>query len=93
MVAHAQEISPRMTGQKFQLVVHGGAGTIERSEMTPEKEQEYRAGIENALRAGREILQGGGSSLDAVEAAVRVLEDDPHFNAGKGSVFTSAGTI
>src|SRR4029077_204454 len=50
-------------------------------------------GIENALRAGREILQGGGSSLDAVEAAVRVLEDDPHFNAGKGSVFTSAGTI
>src|SRR5580765_3863710 len=61
--------------------------------MTPEKEQEYRAGIENALRAGREILQSGGSSLDAVEAAVRVLEDDPHFNAGKGSVFTSAGTI
>jgi len=82
-----------MTGQKFQLVVHGGAGTIERSEMTPEKEQKYRAGIENALRVGREILQGGGSSLDAVETAVRVLEDDPHFNAGKGSVFTSAGTI
>ena len=82
-----------MTRQKFQLVVHGGAGTIERSRMTPEKEPEYRAGIENALRAGREILQGGGSSLDAVEAAVRVLEDDPHFNAGKGSVFTSAGTI
>ena len=82
-----------MTRQKFQLVVHGGAGTIERSQMTPEKEQEYRAGIENALRVGREILQGGGSSLDAVEAAVRVLEDDPHFNAGKGSYFTSAGTI
>ena len=81
-----------MTGQKFQLVVHGGAGTIERSKMTPEKEQEYRAGLENALRAGREVLQGGGSSLDAVEAAVRVLEDDPHFNAGKGSYFTSAGT-
>ncbi len=56
------------------------------------QEQEYRAGIEHALRAGREILDGGGSSLDAVEAAVRVLEDDPHFNAGKGSVFTSAGT-
>src|SRR5213083_2135911 len=93
MVAHAQEISPRMTGQKFQLVVHGGAGTIERSKMTPEKEQEYRAGLENALRAGREILQRGGSSLDAVEAVVRVLEDDPHFNAGKGSVFTSAGKI
>jgi len=81
-----------MTGQKFQLVVHGGAGMIERSKMTPEKEQEYRAGLENALRAGREVLQGGRSSLDAVEAAVRVLEDDPHFNAGKGSYFTSAGT-
>ena len=93
MVAHAQEISPRMTRQKFQLVVHGGAGTIERSKMTPEKEQEYRAGIENALRTGREILQANGSSLAAVEAAVRVLEDDPHFNAGKGSVFTSAGKI
>ena len=66
MVAHAQEISPRMTGQKFQLVVHGGAGTIERSKMTPEKEQEYRAGLENALRAGREVLQGGGSRLDPV---------------------------
>ena len=60
--------------------------------MTPEKEQQYRAGLENALKAGYSILQRGGSSLDAVEAAVRVLEDDPHFNAGKGAVFTSAGT-
>jgi beta-aspartyl-peptidase (threonine type) len=93
MLAHAQEISPTMTREKIQLVVHGGAGTIERSTMTPEREQEYRAGIENALRVGRGILQSGGSSLDAVEAAVRELEDDPHFNAGKGSVFTGAGTI
>jgi L-asparaginase / beta-aspartyl-peptidase len=77
---------------RIALAVHGGAGTIERSKMTPEREREYRAGIENALRAGREILDRGGSSLDAVEAAVRVLEDDPHFNAGKGSVFTSAGS-
>lgn len=74
------------------LAVHGGAGTIERSSMTPEREKEYRAGIENALRAGAKILSGGGSALDATEAAVRVLEDDPHFNAGKGAVFTSAGT-
>jgi beta-aspartyl-peptidase (threonine type) len=73
-------------------VIHGGAGTIERSEMTPEKEREYRAGLERALTAGYEILKRGGSSLDATEAAVRVLEDDPHFNAGRGSVFTSAGT-
>src|SRR5438094_1162269 len=87
MVAHGQEISSRMTEQKIQLAVHGGAGTIERSKMTPEKEQEYRTGLENALRAGREILQRGGSSLDAVEAVVRVLEDDPHFNAGEGLSF------
>ncbi|HYY13130.1 MAG TPA: isoaspartyl peptidase/L-asparaginase [Chthoniobacterales bacterium] len=74
------------------LVVHGGAGTIERKEMTPEKERAFRDGLERALRAGYEILQRGGSSLDATEVAVRVLEDDPNFNAGKGAVFTSAGT-
>jgi L-asparaginase / beta-aspartyl-peptidase len=81
-----------MNKRKFGLVIHGGAGTMERGKMTPEKEQEYRAGLERSLKAGLEILQRGGSSLDATEAAVRVLEDDPHFNAGKGAVFTSAGT-
>jgi beta-aspartyl-peptidase (threonine type) len=81
-----------MEKTKFRLVIHGGAGTIERSEMTPEREREYRGGLERALAAGYDILKRGGSSLDATEAAVRVLEDDPHFNAGKGSVFTSAGT-
>lgn len=80
-----------MQSPKFGLVVHGGAGTIQRSTMTPDKEREYRGGLERALKAGYEILKTGGSSLDATEAAVRVLEDDPHFNAGKGSVFTSAG--
>ena len=59
--------------------------------MTPEAERQYRAGIENALRAGWEVLQHGSSSLDATEAAIRVLEDDPLFNAGKGSVFNAAG--
>ena len=78
--------------KKFGLVIHGGAGTIERSKMTPEGEREYRAGLERALAAGYEILKRGGSSLDATESAVRDLEDDPHFNAGKGAVFTSAGT-
>jgi beta-aspartyl-peptidase (threonine type) len=78
--------------KKIGLAIHGGAGTIERSKMTPEREREYRAGLERALTAGYEILKRGGSSLDATEAAVRVLEDDPDFNAGKGSVFTSAGT-
>ena len=86
------EKQPNMKAQKIGLVIHGGAGTIERSEVTPEKEREYRAGLERALAAGYEILKRGGSSLDATEAAVRVLEDDPHFNAGRGSVFTSAGT-
>jgi beta-aspartyl-peptidase (threonine type) len=76
---------------KIGLVVHGGAGTMERGKMTPEAEHQYRVGIENALRAGWEILQHGGSALDATEAAVRVFEDDPLFNAGKGSVFNAAG--
>src|SRR5438552_14367898 len=78
--------------KKFGLVIHGGAGIIERGRMSAGHEQEYRAGLDRALGAGYEILKGGGSSLDATEAAVRVLEDDPHFNAGKGAVFTNAGT-
>ena len=76
---------------KIGLVVHGGAGTMQRGKMTPERERDYRAGIENALRAGWTILQRGGSALDATEAAVRALEDNPLFNAGKGSVFNAAG--
>jgi len=83
---------PNMQQSKIGLVVHGGAGTIERSKMTPEREREYRAGVERALSAGYEILKRGGSSLDAAEAAVRVFEDDPRFNAGRGSVFTNIGT-
>jgi L-asparaginase / beta-aspartyl-peptidase len=77
---------------KFGMVIHGGAGTIERSEMTPESEQAHRAGLEQALKAGYAILERGGASLDAVEAAVRVLEDNPLFNAGRGAVFTHEGT-
>jgi beta-aspartyl-peptidase (threonine type) len=88
----APENELKMQTKKFGFVVHGGAGTIERSKMTPEREREYRVGLERALTAGYEILKRGGSSLDATEAAVRVLENNPHFNAGKGAVFTSAGT-
>lgn len=73
------------------LVVHGGAGMLERGTMSPEGEQAARDGLTRALRAGGAILDAGGTSLDAVEAAVKVLEDDPHFNAGKGSVFTYEG--
>src|SRR5437016_9659041 len=93
-LAEAQQFGrmSSMKENKIGLVVHGGAGTMERGKMTPERESEYRAGIENALRAGWEILKHGGSSLDATEAAVRVLEDDPLFNAGKGSVFSAADT-
>ena len=86
------ENNRNMETKKIGLAIHGGAGTIERSNMTPEKEREYRSGLERALSAGYEILNRGGSSLDATEAAVRVLEDDPRFNAGRGSVFTCAGT-
>src|SRR5437763_9796158 len=81
-----------MPGKKFSLAIHGGAGTIAPEQITPAIERELRAGLQQSLDAGRAILQNGGSSLDAVVAAVRVLEDDPLFNAGRGAVFTSAGT-
>lgn len=77
--------------QKYVMVIHGGAGTILKSQMTPGREQAYKAALEQALRSGYAILQRGGSSLDAVEAAVKVMEDSPLFNAGKGAVFTSEG--
>ncbi len=78
--------------RKFALAIHGGAGTIDRSKITLERERAYREGLERSLHAGYDVLAKGGASLDAVEAAVRVLEDDPHFNAGKGAVFTDEGT-
>ena len=73
------------------LAIHGGAGTILRENMTAEQEAEYRAKLEEALRVGHQILQDGGSSLDAVTATVQVLEESPLFNAGKGAVFTHDG--
>lgn len=76
----------------FSLAIHGGAGTLLRGQMTPTKEQEYTAALQQALDAGHAVLSKAGSALDAVEAAVLVLEDCPLFNAGRGSVFTAAGT-
>jgi beta-aspartyl-peptidase (threonine type) len=76
---------------KFSLAVHGGAGTILKSDLTTELEAEYHAGLRAALDAGHEILAAGGSALDAVTAAVCALEDAPLFNAGCGAVFTSDG--
>ncbi|WP_161889241.1 isoaspartyl peptidase/L-asparaginase family protein [Pontibacter russatus] len=76
---------------RITLVIHGGAGTITRDNMTPEKEKAYTAQLNEALKTGFAILEKGGSSLDAVEATVRVMEDSPLFNAGKGAVFTNEG--
>jgi beta-aspartyl-peptidase (threonine type) len=75
----------------FSLAIHGGAGTITRSSMTSDKEQKYLQALDAALKAGETILKNGGTSLDAVSAAVQNLEDCPLFNAGKGSVFTNSG--
>lgn len=73
------------------LVIHGGAGVIERGSLEPETEKGIRAALQQALDAGGSVLDGGGSALDAVEAAVLVLEESPHFNAGRGAVFNAAG--
>ncbi|HEY0413112.1 MAG TPA: isoaspartyl peptidase/L-asparaginase [Allosphingosinicella sp.] len=80
------------TAPGWKLVLHGGAGVIERSRLSAAQERELRDGLDAALRVGAGILAGGGSALDAVEATARILEDDPHFNAGRGSVFTYQGT-
>ena len=85
MAAHAQD-KPRTA-----LVIHGGAGVIERSALGAAEEREVRAALNRALDAGNAVLAKGGSALDAVEAAVVVLEESPHFNAGKGAVFNADG--
>jgi beta-aspartyl-peptidase (threonine type) len=77
---------------KISIAIHGGAGTILKKDLTPEKEAAYLVALNNALDAGYAILEKGGSSLDAVEQAVISLENTPLFNAGKGSVFTENGT-
>jgi beta-aspartyl-peptidase (threonine type) len=76
---------------KWSLAIHGGAGVIERGDLTAAQEAAYRASLNAALAAGQKVLAAGGSSLDAVEATVRLLEDDPLFNAGRGAVFTADG--
>src|SRR5688572_1414196 len=84
--AQAAPRSPRAV-----LVIHGGAGTIDPSKITPELEKQYHAALTRALEAGYTVLNSGGTSLDAVQAAVIVMEDDPLFNAGRGAVYTSDG--
>lgn len=84
--ATAPEPAPR-----WSIVVHGGAGVIERASLTPELEAQYRAAMQRALTTGGSILERGGPSIDAVEAVIREMEDDPLFNAGRGAVFTAEG--
>ncbi len=77
--------------QKFSIAIHGGAGTILREDMTPELEQAYMNGLQDAVNAGFAVLEEGGSATNAVKAAIVILEDNLLFNAGRGSVFTKKG--
>ncbi len=76
---------------RWAIVMHGGAGVIERSSMTPGRDAAYREGMDEAIRAAAKVLDENGSAVDAVEAGLRVLEDNPLFNAGKGAVFSAEG--
>jgi beta-aspartyl-peptidase (threonine type) len=76
---------------EWAIVIHGGAGVITRDKMTPAMDKDYRVALAEALNTGKKILSQGGSSLDAVEMTIRVMEDNPLFNAGKGAVFTHDG--
>jgi beta-aspartyl-peptidase (threonine type) len=88
-VAAQQPATPQ--AHHWALVLHGGAGVIERASMEPKMEAAYRASIKQATEAAAKVLDGGGSAVDAVEAAIHILEDDPLFNAGRGAVFTAEG--
>ena len=83
--------APTAPHMAWGLVLHGGAGVITRAKLTPEREAAIRAELERALRAAHAVLARGGSSVDAVTAAITILEDSPLFNAGKGAVFTHDG--
>lgn len=91
LVFISSALSAQDYSDKITLVVHGGAGTITRASMTPEKEKAYKDVLNQALQAGFKILKDGGTSVKAVEATIRVMEDSPLFNAGKGAVFTNEG--
>lgn len=82
---------PDIASTGWTLMIHGGAGSMSRDDLSPQEDARGRAGLQSALDAGCAILASGGTALDAVEAAVKILEDDPHFNAGRGSVFTYEG--
>ena len=83
---------PKIETNKYAIAIHGGAGTITRKNMTPEKEEAYRSKLTEALNTGYVVLENGGSSLNAVESTIKILEKSDLFNAGKRAVFTNAGT-
>lgn len=85
------QTGPRIESRSYAIAVHGGAGVIRKGSLSAEKEAAVRKALEAAVLRGKEILERGGSSLDAVEAAVKLLEDAPEFNAGRGAVFTADG--
>lgn len=91
---HAQAQSPAAKpAAGFVLVIHGGAGVVPKDDLTPAAEKASRATLDAALLAGHDVLARGGKAVDAVIAAIRILEDSPLFNAGKGSVLTAVGTV
>jgi len=77
---------------RWAIVMHGGAGVIERASMKPDTEAAYKAGLDAAIRAAAKVLDGGGQAMDAIEAGLKVLEEDPLFNCGHGAVFAADGT-
>lgn len=85
------QVGDKPVSDKYVLVIHGGAGTILKSQMSPEREKAYLDAMNRSLDTGNAILARGGTALDAVEASVRLMEDNPLFNAGKGAVFTNEG--
>ncbi len=89
LIALTQIVFPQ--SPRFGIVIHGGAGTILKSNMTPEREAEYTAKLNEVLKTGYKILENGGTALDAVNAAINIMEDSPLFNAGKGAVLTEKG--
>lgn len=91
--SQAKSRKPRAPkAHKWAVVLHGGAGVIERSSMSPQQEQQYRDGLRQAITAAGAVLDKGGSAMDAVEAAIELMEDNPLFNAGRGAVFAADGT-
>ena len=90
MAAAASAQQPQ--AHHWAIVVHGGAGDIFRAKLGPDGDKAYRASLTRVVQAGAAVLDRGGSSLDAIEAAIHIMEDDPLFNAGHGAVFAADGT-